>query len=145
RRGLPAVALTADTAVLTSWANDRSYESVFARQIQALGTPGDALVVLSTSGRSANVTAALVEARRRGMQSVALLGGDGGDAAALASVAITVPSTDTQRIQELHLLLIHTLAALVERRITESDGATHVAAPARAQSHGRRTKAVDVR
>lgn len=114
RPALAAVALTADSAVLTAWANDAGYEEVFARQIEALGRPGDALVAISTSGRSRNVVRALEAARRRGMRTVALLGRDGGDCRPLADVAVTVPSADTQHIQEVHGVVIHVLCELVE-------------------------------
>lgn len=118
RRALPAIALTTDGVVLTAWANDASFEDVFARQIEALGNPGDVLIAFSTSGRSPNVVRALRAARQRGLTTVALLGRGGSDAACLANVAISVPSSDTQRTQEVHGLLIHTLAALIEARLS---------------------------
>jgi phosphoheptose isomerase len=117
RRALPAVALTADTAVLTAWANDVGYDDVFARQIEALGRPGDVLVGLSTSGRSRNVVRAFEVARARGLRTIALLGGDGGAAAPLADVAVTAPSADTQHIQEVHLVVVHLVCELIEARL----------------------------
>jgi len=117
RPGLPAVALTADTAVLTAWANDVGYDDVFARQVSALGRPGDVLIGISTSGRSRNVVAAFHAARRRGLRTLALTGGDGGDLAALADVTVPVPADDTQRIQEVHAVLIHLVCELVETRM----------------------------
>jgi D-inositol-3-phosphate glycosyltransferase len=121
RRALGAVALTADTAVLTAWSNDCGYADVFARQVEALGRPGDVLVAISTSGRSRNVVAALRAARRLGLRTVALVGGDGGEAGGEADVAVTVPASDTQRIQEVHGLLIHLLCELVEQRLAAGD------------------------
>lgn len=117
RAGLPALALTADSAVLTAWANDAGYADVFARQVQALGRPGDLLVAISTSGRSANVLAALRAARRGGLGTLALLGGTGGEALALAEVALVVASPETPRVQEIHIFALHMLCELVEERV----------------------------
>jgi len=117
RRALGAVALTADTAVLTAWSNDAGYDDVFARQVEGLGRRGDVLVGLSTSGRSRNVVRAFEVARALGLRTVALLGGDGGAIAPLADVAITVPSADTQHIQEVHLVVVHLLCELIEARL----------------------------
>jgi phosphoheptose isomerase len=117
RRGLPVVSLNSDTAILTAWSNDYSFESVFARQVAALGSPGDVFIGFSTSGRSPNVVQAFEEARKRGIRTIALLGGTGGQCAGLADAALVVPSGDTQRIQEVHAVLVHVLSALVERRI----------------------------
>jgi phosphoheptose isomerase len=121
RRPLPAVALTSDTTVLTAWANDAGYEGVFARQVEALGRSGDVLIVLSTSGQSPNVVRALETARRRGVRTVGLLGRDGGLAQGLVDVAITVPSPDTQRIQEVHTVAIHLLCELIEAHVAGAD------------------------
>lgn len=117
RRALAAIALTADTAVLTAWANDAGYEDVFARQVDALGRPGDVLVALSTSGRSRNVVRALERARRAGLRTIGLLGEGGGECRALCDVAIQVPTRDTQHVQEVHLVLVHVLCELVEARV----------------------------
>jgi phosphoheptose isomerase len=127
RAALPAIALTADTAVLTAWANDVGYDEVFARQVEALGRPGDVLLVISTSGRSPNVLRALDAAGRRGLHTVGLLGRDGGAAQGLVDVAITVPSADTQRIQEVHTVAIHLVCELIEARVAgagAADGGT---------------------
>jgi phosphoheptose isomerase len=121
RRALPAVALTADSTVLTAWANDASYDDVFARQVEGLGRAGDVLLVLSTSGRSSNIMRALETARRRGLRTIGLLGRDGGPAQPLVDVAITVPSQDTQRIQEVQLVAIHLLCELVESGVAGAD------------------------
>ena len=117
RRPLPAVALSCDGAVLTSIANDLDYEQVFARQVDALGRSGDGLVVFSTSGNSANVLAAVQVAQERGMWILAFTGRDGGVLAALlrpGDIELRVPHTRTARIQEIHLLLIHSLCAAVD-------------------------------
>jgi phosphoheptose isomerase len=123
RRALPAIALTADTAVITAWSNDVGYHDVFARQVEALGNAGDVLVAISTSGRSRNVLEALTVARRRGLRTIALLGGDGGDARPLADVVLVVPSAETPHIQEVHLVVIHLVCGLVEERTLALDGA----------------------
>jgi D-sedoheptulose 7-phosphate isomerase len=117
RRGLPAIALAADVSVLTSLANDFGFEQVFARQIAALGASGDLLVVLSTSGNSPNVLAALHAAKRLGMRSVALLGSDGGRAREFAGCALVVRHPKTARTQEAHQVLIHCLMDRVEAAI----------------------------
>jgi phosphoheptose isomerase len=114
---MPAIALTADPVVLTAWSNDASFESVFARQLQAFGGPDDALVAISTSGRSPNVLRALEAARDAEIRTIALLGRGGGDARAVADVSVVVPSDDTQRIQEVHAVVLHLLCELVEARL----------------------------
>ena len=116
RPGLPAIALTTDTSFLTAHANDVSFDDVFARQVQALGTTGDVLIAISTSGGSRNVLAAAEEARRKGLSIVALLGEDGPLASA-ADVAIRVPARDTQLIQQVHLAVEHLICHLVERAL----------------------------
>jgi D-inositol-3-phosphate glycosyltransferase len=121
RPGLPAIALTADTSVLTAWSNDVGFDSLFARQVQALGRPGDALVAISTSGRSPNVVAALEEAAARGLRTIALLGRGGGDARSRAELSLVVPSEDTQRIQETQIVVLHVLCELVEERLFSRD------------------------
>ncbi|MCA9973044.1 MAG: glycosyltransferase, partial [Anaerolineales bacterium] len=117
RPALPVLALTADTAVLTAWANDVGYADVFARQVQAFGAPGDLLLGISTSGNSPNLVRAFHAARRQGLTCLALLGGDGGDLAALADHALIIPAADTQRIQEAQLLVLHLLCELIELRL----------------------------
>ncbi|MBI4161249.1 MAG: SIS domain-containing protein [Acidobacteria bacterium] len=109
RSGLAAIALTTDTSVLTSLANDFDFPSVFARQIRALGRPGDAAVGISTSGRSENVRNGLLEARRCGLRTLALLGRDGGSIRPVADLVLVVPGENTQRIQEVHLVIGHLL------------------------------------
>src|SRR5690606_35513979 len=111
---LPVIVLGAEFSSLTAWANDVSWESVFERQVEAFGQPGDFLVGMSTSGRSQNVVRAFHAARRQQMHTLAMVGGDGGDLLPLATASLVVPTRDTQRIQEVHGLLIHLLCELVE-------------------------------
>lgn len=117
RPGLPAIALTTDSSMLTSGANDIGYDNVFARAVEALGTPGDVLVGISTSGKSESVNRALQMARSRGLATIGLLGTGGGVTKGLVDCAIIVPSDDTQRIQEGHITIGHILCALVEREL----------------------------
>lgn len=116
RPGFPALALTADTAVLTAWSNDVGYENVFARQVETFGKPGDVLLGISTSGRSQNVIQAFKVAREQGVRCIALLGGDGGEVRSLADHCILVPSSEPPHIQEVHIVVIHLLCELVEER-----------------------------
>jgi len=120
RPGLPAIALTTDSSTLTSIANDFSYDQVFAKQVSALGQPGDILLAISTSGNSANVNRAVEAAHDREMQVIALSGKQGGDLARLLTaddVEIRVPSESTARIQEVHLLAIHCICDLVDHQL----------------------------
>ena len=114
RPPLAALALTTDTSILTSIANDYDFLEVFAKQVKALGRPGDAALGLSTSGNSANVVKALEAARQLGLATLALSGGDGGPVAAAADLAIVVPSRNTPRIQEVHITIGHVLCDLVD-------------------------------
>ncbi len=117
RPALSAVALTADTSVVTSIGNDYGFDRVFARQIEALGRPGDVALGISTSGESANVLAALDTARRRGLTTVAFTGRDGGAIGAAAAIHVNVPSDVTARVQEVHRALLHIVCDFVERGI----------------------------
>ena len=114
RPPLAALALTTDTSILTSIANDYDFQEIFAKQVRALGQPGDAALGLSTSGGSANVERGLDAAREMGLKTLALSGGDGGPVAAAADLAITVPSRSTPRIQEVHITIGHVLCDLVD-------------------------------
>lgn len=114
RAGLAAIALTTDTSILTACANDYGYARVFARQVEALGVAGDALIAISTSGTSPSVVAAVEAAKARGLFTVGLSGGDGGRLRELCEVCLVVPSARTARIQEIHLLIGHTLCGLVD-------------------------------
>ena len=120
RPSLPAIALTADVSTLTSIANDYSYNDIFAKQIRALGQPGDILLAISTSGNSVNILNALKAAHDRDVIVVALTGNDGGKIAELLrenDVEIRVPATDTARIQETHLLIIHCICDIVDYQL----------------------------
>jgi D-sedoheptulose 7-phosphate isomerase len=114
RRGLPSVALTADTSILTAIANDYGYDHVFSRQVEALGIAGDLLVGISTSGNSRNVVAALEVARSQKLTTVAFTGAGGGEMAAAADYLFAVPAKDTARIQEAHILAGHMLCDWIE-------------------------------
>ena len=115
REGLAAVALTADGSIVTSVANDFTFEWVFARQIEALGKREDVALGISTSGRSANVLMALEAANAKGMKTIALTGRDGGTIGNAAGIHINVPHASTARVQEVHRTVIHAICALVER------------------------------
>ncbi len=119
RRGLPAIALTTDSSTLTSIANDYAFERVFARQIEALGRANDVLLAISTSGNSANILQAVITAHQQNMSVIALTGGTGGKLSELLrteeDIEIRVPSTVTARIQEVHLLVIHSLCGLIDK------------------------------
>ena len=115
RAAIPALALTTDTSVLTAAANDVGFERVFARQIEALGKPGDVAFGISTSGRSANVLRGIEAARAAGLETIALTGGDGGALGAAARLHLNVPERSTARVQEVHMTVIHAICALVER------------------------------
>jgi D-sedoheptulose 7-phosphate isomerase len=114
RAAFAAVALTTDTSVLTSVANDEGFVHVFARQIEGLGNPGDVAVAISTSGESANVLEALRVATLRGMRTVALTGRGGGPIGAAAEIHINVPDDSAARVQEVHRTLIHAICRIVE-------------------------------
>lgn len=115
RRALPAIALTVDTSVLTAVANDVAFEAVFARQVEALGLPGDMLVAISTSGRSPNVLAALRAARARSMACLGLCGVDAHHMEPLCQYLLAVPHGSTPLVQEIHITLIHLMCELVEQ------------------------------
>jgi D-sedoheptulose 7-phosphate isomerase len=115
RLPLPAIALTTDTSILTAVANDYGYEKVFQRQIDALGKPGDVLIAISTSGNSPSILEALCAAKRKGIFGAGLTGQTGGKMAGLCDALVKVPSTRTQNIQEVHIMVGHTLCAMAER------------------------------
>jgi D-sedoheptulose 7-phosphate isomerase len=117
RPAIPAIALTTDSSMLTAGANDIGYDNVFARSVEGLGTEGDILLAISTSGRSESVNRAVQMAKQKGMMTIGLLGKDGGTTKDLVDVAIIVPSHDTQRIQEGHITIGHIICGLVEREM----------------------------
>jgi D-inositol-3-phosphate glycosyltransferase len=115
RRGIAAIALGMDASVVTAWSNDVGFEDVIAREVEALGRPGDVLIGLSTSGRSPNLVRAFEMASSRGLRTVAILGGDGGELQALADHVVMVPSRSTHHIQEAHEVVVHAVCELVEQ------------------------------
>jgi D-sedoheptulose 7-phosphate isomerase len=117
RPGLPVVALTVNTSTLTAIGNDYSFEAVFARQVEALGSAGDVALAISTSGNSPNVLRAVEAAKRKGMASVGLTAQTGGQLRRLADRCICVPSTDTPRVQEAHIVIGHIWSEIVETEL----------------------------
>lgn len=117
RKALPAISLTTDTSIITALGNDIAFDEIFSRQIQALGRPGDVLICISTSGTSSNIVAGARTARKQGLKVVALLGKNRRRLAGLSDVIISVPSSDTPRIQEVHALILHILGDIVERSL----------------------------
>lgn len=123
RPGLAALALTTDSSILSAIANDSGFESIFERQVQALGKPEDVLIGISTSGNSANVVRAIIAAQKIGMKAITLTG-NRGKLSGLADVNIAVPSNNTQYIQESHLSIEHILCSLVEQQLFSKGGTT---------------------
>jgi phosphoheptose isomerase len=120
RPGMPAIALNTDTSALTAIGNDYGYEAVFSRQVEALGSPGDVAIGISTSGNSPNVVAALVTAKTMGLSTIAFVGGKRSKCHQMADVTIGVPATETARIQECHILLGHILCELLDARASDT-------------------------
>lgn len=117
RRALAGIALSTDTSILTACANDFGFDSVYARQIEALGHPGDVVIGISTSGNSANVVQGLLAAKEKHCLTVAFTAQEGGECAAIADLAFRAPSTVTARAQECHLFVGHVLCDLIEEAI----------------------------
>lgn len=117
RRGLPALALSTDTSILTAIGNDYGFDRVFSRQVEALAAPGDLVIGISTSGNSPNVLLALQLARESGCRTVGLLGKDGGSIKEFCDLALIVPTNDTPRVQEGHITIIHIVCDLLERKM----------------------------
>ena len=124
RRALPALALTANTSTLTAIGNDYSYERVFARQLEALCSPGDVAVGISTSGKSPNVLSAMRAAKEIPVTTVGMTGMGGGELAALSDYCICVPSEQTPRIQESHILIGHILCEVIEQKFVSEHHAS---------------------
>jgi len=120
RPPLPAIALTTDTSLLTAAGNDQGFETIFARQVAGLGRPGDVLLAISTSGNSLNVVRAVEAAQQRGLHTLGLLGKDGGRLKEMVHIALVVPSSNTQRIQEVHITVGHILCGVLEQRILKA-------------------------
>ena len=114
RKGMPAIALTVDTSILTAIANDYGYDRIFARQVEALGEAGDVLVGVSTSGNSANVLAAIEEAKAKGIKTIGMTAAGGGKMAEVCDVCLVIPDKVTARAQEVHGLIGHILCEIVE-------------------------------
>ncbi|MEK7063617.1 MAG: SIS domain-containing protein [Patescibacteria group bacterium] len=117
RKGYPAITLSTSAATVTAIGNDDGYEEVFARQVQAYGLPGDVVIGITTSGNSKNIIRALEQAREMGLKTVCFLGRDGGALREVPNVSLLVPETSTARIQELHLLAIHTICESVDQAL----------------------------
>lgn len=118
RRAWPAIALTTDSSILTAVANDYGFDTVFTRQVEALGRDGDVFLGISTSGRSENVLGAAARARSIGMKTIGLLGSDGGRLAPIVDVAVTVGSSITARTQEAHIFVLHAWCEMIENRLS---------------------------
>lgn len=114
RRGLPSIALTTDTSILTAVGNDYGYEAIFSRQVEALCSPADVVVGISTSGNSPNVIQGILAAKTIGAFTVGMVGGNGGELARLCDVLLTIPSKTTARVQECHILLGHILCECID-------------------------------
>ncbi len=119
RPAMAALALTTDTSLITAQSNDMGFESIFSRQIEALGKPGDVLIAITTSGNSENVLKAVQTAKTQKMQTVAFSGLSGGKISSIVDYALTVPSSNTQRIQEAHITIGHIICGLVEKELVE--------------------------
>jgi D-sedoheptulose 7-phosphate isomerase len=122
RSPLAAIALTTDSSALTAIGNDYGFDQIFVRQIRALGRRGDVAIAISTSGRSGNVILGIEAARKAGLATIALTGGDGGNLVPIVDVAIVVPSTTTARIQECHITIGHVLCEYVDAELLGKDG-----------------------
>jgi D-sedoheptulose 7-phosphate isomerase len=117
RESMPAIALNADSAILTAAGNDFGFEQIYARQVQGLGNKGDILIIISTSGNSANLVAAAKAAKEKGLITVGLLGGDGGQLAEMVDRKLIVPHNLVQRIQEEQIFMIHLMVELIESEL----------------------------
>jgi phosphoheptose isomerase len=115
RRGLPAMALTTNSSILTAVGNDYGFDQIFARQVEALGRAGDVAVGISTSGKSPNVIAGIKEARKRHLKTIGLSGRDGGELSKCVEIAITIAAENTAQIQECHIAIGHIICELVEK------------------------------
>lgn len=118
RRGLPAVALTTDTSIMTSVANDYWYDLLFARQVEALGDKDDILIAISTSGNSQNIIRAVEAAKFKGLKTIGFLGDDGGQLKDLVDISLIVPSQESDRVQEVHILIGHIICCLIDSQIS---------------------------
>jgi D-sedoheptulose 7-phosphate isomerase len=117
RQGLASIALTTNSSIITSIANDYGYEEIFSRQMEAIGTDNDIAIGISTSGNARNVIAGLLEAKRMGLKTIALTGSGGGEMATIADLALIVPSDNTARVQEAHIVIGHIICELAEQNL----------------------------
>jgi D-sedoheptulose 7-phosphate isomerase len=117
RPGIPSIALTTDTSIITAIGNDYGYEKLFERQIQAMGNKGDVFIGISTSGNSPNILKGLEECKKKGIIAIGLTGMSGGKMADLCDICLKVPSNETPRIQEVHILIGHILCSIVEEEM----------------------------
>lgn len=117
RKSLSSISLSSDATLITCIANDFGFENIYSRQLEGLGKEGDVLIAISTSGKSKNIINSLLEAKKRNIVSIALLGKDGGEALDIAKHPLLIPSNNTARIQEQHILIGHIICTLVERKL----------------------------
>jgi len=117
RRALKAIALTSDNSSMTAISNDYAFDSIFSRQLEALGEKGDILIVLTTSGRSPNILKVLLKAKDLGIKTIAMTGSKGSDLKNISDITIIIPSEETARIQEAHGIIIHILCEAIEKKI----------------------------
>ncbi len=117
RRALPCIALNTDTSILTAWSNDYSYDAVFSRQIEALANEGDVFIALSTSGNSRNLIGAIDAAKKAKVKVISLLGKDGGKMKDISDIEIVVPSDNTPRIQEAHIMVMHIMCEIIDEKL----------------------------
>ena len=118
RKGLGAIALTTDTSILTAIGNDYGFDRIFSRQVEALANPGDVSIGISTGGTSPNIVKAITTANKRGCKTIGFSGKNGGEFNALCDVNLLVNSNDTPRIQEMHILIGHTICHLIEQKFS---------------------------
>jgi D-sedoheptulose 7-phosphate isomerase len=130
RESLPGVSLTTDPSVMTALANDYGYERVFARQVEGLGRTGDVLVAISTSGRSPNVLNAIAAAHENGLRTIALVGEGGDTSLAGCDICLHVPSRNTQRVQEIHMAVLHAICEVVDEQVVGPGSSTMAASQA---------------
>lgn len=121
RKALDAIALNCNSSAITAIGNDYSFEDIFVRQIEAHGRDGDVLIAISTSGNSINILKAVVKAKEMGLATIGLTGDSGGEVGKIADLLIDVPSSSTPRIQEMHLLIEHTICEMIENMICDCD------------------------
>ena len=119
RSALAGIALTTNTSILTSLANDYGYDVVFSRQVEALGKKNDVVLGISTSGKAKNVALGIKQAKKMGIKTVALSGGDGGELVKLADLSLLVPSNITARIQEAHITIAHIICEMIEQELCQ--------------------------